>query len=83
MLEGEQTEETQQQASTIAEQFRAEYQAGRPGTLLSKARRGEANLRAVKEALEVDPAPSGGVSDQLRQSLMSARGFATESLGLL
>ena len=70
-------------AATIAEQFRAEYQAGRPGSVLFKAQRGEANLRAVKEALEVDPAPSGGVSDQLRQSLISAREFATESLDLL
>ena len=83
MLEGEPTEETEQQAATIAEQFRAEYQAGRPGSLLSKAQRGEANLRAVKEALEVDSAPSGSVSNQLRQSLMSAREFATESLDLL
>ena len=52
MLEGEPTEETQQQADTIAEQFRAEYQAGRPGSLLSKAQRGEANLRAVFELLK-------------------------------
>ena len=83
MLEVEPTEETEQHAATIAEQFRAEYQAGRPGSVLSKAQRGEANLRAVKEALEVDPAPSGGVSDQLRQSLISASKFAMESLDLL
>ena len=83
MLEGEPTEGTEQKAATIADQFRAEYQAGRPGSVLSKAQRGEANLRAVREALEFDPTPSGGVSDQLRQSLMSAREFATESLDLL
>ena len=83
VLEGEPTKETEQQADDIAEQFRAEYQAGRPGSVLSKAQRGEANLRAVKEALEFDPTPSGGISDQLGQSLMSAREFATESLDLL
>ena len=83
MLEGEPTEVTRQQAHTIAEQFRAEYQAGRPGSVLGKAQRGEANLRAVKDALEVDPVPPGGVSDQLRQSLMSTREFATDSLDLL
>ncbi|MYD52396.1 MAG: hypothetical protein F4W93_13090 [Dehalococcoidia bacterium] len=83
LLEGEPTEETQDLAAAMRDQFRAEYQAGRPGSVLSKAQRGEANLRAVKEALEVDPAPSGSVTDQLRQSLMSASEFATESLGLL
>ena len=82
-LEGEPTDETKQQAVAIAEQFRAEYQAGRPGSVLSKAQRGEANLRAVKETLEFDPTPSGDVSDQLQQSLGSARDYAVESLDLL
>ena len=83
MLEGEPTVDTEQHASTIAEQFRAEYQAGRPGSVLSKAQRGEANLRAVKDALEFDPTPSGDFSAPLRQSLTSAREFASESLNLL
>ena len=83
VLEGEPTEETEQQAEAIEEQFRAEYQAGGQSNILSKAKRGEVNLRAVKSALELDPAPSGDVSDQLRRTLMSAKEFATESLDLL
>ena len=81
-FEEEPTDETKQQALTIAEQFRAEYEAGKPGQVLSKARTGEANLRAVKEALELDPSTSGDVSS-LRQSLESARDFAIESIDFL
>lgn len=81
-LEEEPTDETKQQALTIAEQFSAEYEAGKPGLALSKARHGEANLRAVKEALQHDPSSSGDVS-QLKQSLESARTYAVESLDLL
>ena len=83
ILEGEPTEETQQQAANMDEQFRAEYQAGGQDSILSKAKRGEVNLRTVKEALEVDPVLTGGVSKQLRQSLLSAREFAARSLDLL
>ena len=83
VLENEPDATTQQQADNIAEQFRAEYQAGRPGSVLSKAQRGEANLRAVKEALELDATPSGAIISQLQQSLNAAKGYAEEALHLI
>ena len=82
-LEDEPSEDTEQQAIAIVEQFRAEYQAGRPGSVLAKAQRGEANLRAVKESLEFDSTPSSDVSDQLQQSLETARDYASESIELI
>ena len=82
-LEDEPSESTEQQAIDIVEQFRAEYQAGRPGSVLAKAQRGEANLRAVKESLEFDPTPSSDVADQLQQSLKTARDYANESIELI
>ena len=82
-LEDEPNDGTEQQAIAIVEQFRAEYQAGRPGSVLAKAQRGEANLRAVKETLEFDSTPSSDVADQLQQSLETARGYADESLDLI
>ncbi len=83
VLEEEPNEQTEQQAAELVEQFRAEYQAGRPGSVLSKALRGEANLRAVKETLEFDASPSQNVSVDLRGSLSSARNYADESLELI
>ena len=71
---------TERQATELVEQFRAEYQAGRPASVLSKALRGEANLRAVKETLETDGSPSQDVSIDLERSLSSARVYADESL---
>ena len=82
-LEDEPGATTRQQAANISEQFRGEYQAGRPGSVLSKAQRGEANLRAVREALGLDAAPLGGISSQLRQSLNTAKGYAEEALNLI
>lgn len=82
-LEGEPNDQAQGLASHIVEQFRAEYQAGRPGSVLAKAQSGAANLRAVKEALERDPAVSTGEADDLRESLGSARDYAVESLNII
>ena len=82
-LEDDPNNGTEQQAITIVEQFRAEYQAGRPSSVLAKAQRGAANLRAVKETLEFDPTPSIDVADQLQQSLETARDYADESLNLI
>ena len=83
VLESEPTENTELQADILVDQFRAEYQAGRPGSVLSKAQRAEANLRAVNEALNHDPMSPGDVSNQLQQSLTSARDLAVESMNLL
>ena len=83
MLEEEPNTSTQAQATNMVEQFLAEYQAGRPGSVLSKAQRGEANLRAVKETLEFDATPSEGISGQLKQSLGAARNYADESISLI
>ena len=79
-LEGEADDTTKEQALAIVEEFRAEYQAGRPGSVLSKAQRGEANLRAVKETLEFDPTPSRDVAEPLRQALEKAMAYADDSL---
>ena len=83
VLEREPNNQTQRQSAQIAEQFRAEYQAGRPGSVLTKAQRGAANLRAVKEALELDPAASSGEIAELRESLASARDYAARSLEII
>ena len=82
-LEGEPNSQTRRQAAHIAEQFRAEYQAGQPGSVLTKAQRGETNLRAVKEALELDSAASSGETAELRESLASARDYAARSLEII
>ena len=73
--------DTEQHAATVADQFRAEYQAGRPGSVLSKAQRGEANLRAVKGSARIRPytplgdvsRPVASVSDVLLGSLQQNR----------
>jgi len=83
VLERDPTEKAALQADDMVDRFRAEYQAGRPGSVLSKAQRAEVNLRAVNEALNLDPASSGDVSDQLQKSLASARDLAIQSMGLL
>ena len=82
-LEAEPDDTTEEQASNMVEQFRAEYQAGRPGSVLSKAQRGEANLRAVKESLELDLESSSGIREPLQASLQSATGYAGRSLDLI
>lgn len=83
VLESEPTAKTELLADDMVDQFRAEYQAGRPGSVLSKAQRAEANLRAVNEALNLDPVSTGDVSDQLQKSLTSARDLAIQSMDLL
>ena len=76
-------EETNGAAEALVDQFKAEYQAGRPGNLLSKAQRGEANIRAVNEALSSSPVPSGPAGRELKDSLETTGGYVSESLGRL
>lgn len=83
VLPEEPTQDTEEHAIAMAEKFRAEFQAGRPGSVLSKAQRGDANLRAVKEALQVDPESAESVAAQLRQALQSAKQSTAESLTIL
>ena len=83
VLDSESEASTEGHAATMVERFRAEYQAGRPGPILAKAQRGEANLRAVKEALELDNSASWQIATQLSDALESARDHASASIDLI
>lgn len=78
------TDTSEQRAEESVERFRAEYQANRPGSILLKAQRAEANLKAVKESLEAaDVAPAGSQAVELGKSLDSAKQLAEQSRELI
>ncbi len=83
VLEKEPTTATRTDAESMAERFRAEFQAGKSDSLQTKAHRGEVSLRAVKEALERGSISTTDTSDKLRETLSSARNHADEAIQLL
>lgn len=82
-LEQEPNDESDEKADGIVDRFKAEFQAGRPGSLVAKAVRAESNMKAVKDALEHDAAPSGSVADELKDTIKSVKNLSDESLELL